>query len=1465
MPDNRILDHMLDRLYASLLRGPGLNCRPHHSRQRLDVTMLSHFGDADPATLLPALLEGDHRISFSAKVPAPDPVEANVHFDSERADVDEAVDTEPDPQQAAQRKAERAWQRQKSLLTKLRNCSEDAREYEQQTGVPVMFVGYPVLSFPPIGAGGSKRVLAPIAFVPVGIEVSAGHKAGVELHAVGRGVDLVVPNPALVAWVERETGQPLEFSFERDDNEDSEQAEQPWDEIAQLITTITQRMSIEGVDAAALTDPANVALQPVPIAADLPDQPAVLPSAVLGMFPTSNEGLLRDTKTMIAQPTIDGPVNNFIDVDPTEAAAPAGDDVPPVDRQRLVHAEDRLVALADPFQRRAVELARSADGLVVHGPPGTGKSQTITNIIGDHLSRGERVLFVCDKRTALDVVADRLEHLGLGALTAVVHDPKRDQRDLYMKIRGRLDELDDVKVHPRAERSLQQLDSELQGIHDELTELHEALMAERDDDPSFHDLVGEWLTIEPAATEPEIDELIDTASVATFDEHRESLHVLFERATSIAYEHNPWRMCLGVTLEAFLGRPIDKLREAMAVAVESARALDTTSNEHIPPFAAGEPLPPQVAAREQLAESLEWIAAHDDGATPARVAGWSPQQVEQAAAQMTSLADAEQLLRDGPLDGELSLTMRSAPIPLGQLNQSIADLDGYLDSASKWYGFLAFGAKKRATEALRPFGLKLSVDNAERVLKFTRGWRARRLLGDLAQQLDETPPTGAITDDASLTASLDQYHTAIRARRQSDAARNCDERTLEAMADANRRAPLIEGLRASRARADAIESLEAHLAGMDLYAEPWLSKVSAHVRDGRAATETMVRLEDSFDQAESVARVRDALGRLPDDMEAAATALAEAGIDTESALGALRRAVLRKAIGNHLAAHPALTRIDEEKLESMFVRYRELQAKKMAKVRDAILLRWVGLQKQRLLVSTGSRLNALGAALRRRLFVRGRRAMRLRQMIAAGDKLDEPDPLFDMCPIWMASPETVAQVFPLRQMFDVVIFDEASQCRLEEALPVLVRAKRVVIAGDPKQLPPTRFFESSVSTSESEELETEQDLFEAQQTEVDDLLAAALNLEVEQAYLNVHYRSRNADLIDFSNRQFYRSRLQAIPGHPSNKAVVPPLTLYHADGLYKDRANHAEAERIVQIVDDLLKRADPPSLGIACFNLTQRGVILDALDNRAVDDEAFARRYARARSRVGEGTFEGLFVKNLENVQGDERDHIIISTTYGPNEEGKFYRRFGPLGRAGGGRRLNVLVTRAKHEVHLVTSIPREVYQAAEPIPEGLTPNGGWLLFAYLRYAEEIAEEYETYRRIVEDHDNLPEAQALVHRIEPFSRFALGVGRQLARRHGTASQAHWGNDGFCVDLAITHPRRVDDVTVGVLCDLTRFAACPDRVEWEVYRSSILEWTGWTLKRIWTPTYVRDPQRVLNAIDRASAELAATDAGDEARD
>jgi hypothetical protein len=438
----------------------------------------------------------------------------------------------------------------------------------------------------------------------------------------------------------------------------------------------------------------------------------------------------------------------------------------------------------------------------------------------------------------------------------------------------------------------------------------------------------------------------------------------------------------------------------------------------------------------------------------------------------------------------------------------------------------------------------------------------------------------------------------------------------------------------------------------------------------------------------------------------------------------------------------------------------------------------------------------------------------------------------------MASPATVAQVFPREALFDVVIFDEASQCRLEEALPVLLRARRVVIAGDPKQLPPTRFFEAANTESDDTAAETAAEVFDRQQSEAEDLLSAALNLSVQESFLDVHYRSRDAALIGFSNEAFYNGRLLPLPGHPERHAPHSPIQLQRVDGIYADRGNEAEALAAVDIVARLLALPQPPSIGIACFNLPQRDLILDALDDRAAADPEFADRLATARERQGSGSFEGLFVKNLENVQGDERDHLILCTTFGPDAEGKFRRNFGALSRAGGERRLNVLVTRAREAVHILTSIPRAEYAVAPTADTETRITGRHYLYAYLRYAEACVR---THREDTDrPNDTTVTSSCTVRDTGRPSTVATALGQELHERLGRNTTVHWGNDGFCVDIALDHGTPAAPATLGILTDFNRYTRAPDPIAWEQFRTQTLTNLGWNLHRVWTPALFRDP-------------------------
>lgn len=1532
---------MLERLFASIASGPALNCRPHNSRQRIDWSALARLKDTDPAAALRALLSAEGACTVRALVPPPPartpPRQRSGDKNGAAAPPDNTTSTPPAPDttQAAEPAAppdpaepqSRAFSEQQALLTKLRVLVDEARTYEDDTGVHVLHVGYPLLSIPP-GQGprqgtGSRRVLAPIAFVPVEVKVGAGAGASVRIECKEEEVDRIVPNEALLAWIEQQTGKRRPELFADEDGAD------PWREITSIVAHICSALSIpvpEGftppfappvfpqsapafpppptpnptpaptptptpsttqdpprdddasLEAAPPSAPQPLTLPPTlpliaaPESDDLAGDMRIIPCAVMGLFPVSNQGLLRDTKELSEGAPFRGPVEHFVRAGVSFDAAPAqqGESAPqsPAAPRRRDHASDRLVAPADPCQARAVALARTSKGLVVHGPPGTGKSQTITNIIGDHLSRGERVLFVCEKRTALDVVYNRLETLGLGSLCAVIHDPAREQRELYMSIRDQVDRLTEEGLHPRAAAEIEKIDAELNAIHAELTALHQGLMHDGPDGRSLHELLGLWISLRTTDA-PALTGGGTPPALADIAPRETSLRELFRRAIDVEFARNPWAAAAGMPLSAFLSRPLDGHRRPLAALVEAAEKADAASRDTVPPFGPDVDLPAQTAARERLLPLLRSALAAPQ---PVRTlwAARTAQECEKAAALLAPAVAAAENCR-GPLDPELAASV-SAPPPVSELARRISALEAYRQSAAGFLHFLAFGKKSAAREALAPLGLSISPDHAARAAAFYGQLRSRLVVSSVVSQIEGSGPgLGQPPRDDAADAFF--AHSAVLA-----ALRACDSdpalaplsprlrEALRAGPGAEPATALEEGLARSRARAEALAALEECARAGGMLAADWLRRSAGVWRAGDAARPVCDDLASRLHQLEDVLRTREGLAALPPALRDACAGLVRAAAEPDAALASLWCAAAEAEIGARLSASPPLRELDPRRVQTLIDRARELSERKRELAVRAVRHLWLTRQRERLVASTGNRLSPQGADVKRRLLTRGSRAMRLRRVLEMGRAIEGGDPLFLLRPVWMASPETVAQLFPRDEVFDVVVFDEASQCRLEEALPVLTRGRRVVIAGDPKQLPPTRFFESAFGSSEAPEIESDQDLFEAQQSSIEDLLAAALSLDVDQCYLDVHYRSRNSELIEFSNRHFYGSRLQPLPGHPSNRAPAAPMSLHHAGGVYEKRRNEAEAAHVVRIVRDLLLSPRPPSIGVGCFNIAQRDLIVEKLEEAAAEDPAFAKALGEARQRRGKGSFEGLFVKNLENVQGDERDHIIISTTYGPDRAGRFYRRFGPLAMPGGGRRLNVLVTRARERVHLVTSVPRDAYAAVPPVPDGMTPSGGWLLMEYLRHAEMVTALYDSSEKNTQaDASADPSAAEFIEsETRTPSVVALALGERLMLKHGAGSIAHWGNEGFCIDLALRHPRSPSAVTIGVLCDTCRYTGAEDPVEWDLFRTGILTGLGWNIERLWSPVLFRDlagcEQRVLDKAALAAAQAPPVRAG-----
>jgi Superfamily I DNA and RNA helicases and helicase subunits len=301
--------------------------------------------------------------------------------------------------------------------------------------------------------------------------------------------------------------------------------------------------------------------------------------------------------------------------------------------------------------------------------------------------------------------------------------------------------------------------------------------------------------------------------------------------------------------------------------------------------------------------------------------------------------------------------------------------------------------------------------------------------------------------------------------------------------------------------------------------------------------------------------------------------------------------------------------------------------------------------------------------------------------------------VYKLLPCWLASPESVSALFPLKESFDLVIFDEASQCFAERGIPSLYRGKQAIIAGDSKQLRPGDFYQVRW---QEEDHDPEPDL------EVDSLL------ELSSRYwptvqLCGHYRSQATELIHFSNRNFYEGRLQLLPDFKMDRGN-PPIEYLKVDGVWEENTNHPEAIAVSECVQALLAKTPELEIGVVTFNAPQQMLIMDILE------EAFGKENKVLPS--------SLFVKNIENVQGDERDVIIFSVGYAPDKHGKVKAQFGSLNQAGGENRLNVAITRARRRIIVITSLWPHQLETSE------TKNEGPRLFKeYLNFAKDVSDQ----------------------------------------------------------------------------------------------------------------------------------------------
>jgi hypothetical protein len=1141
-------------------------------------------------------------------------------------------------------------------------------------------------------------------------------------------------------------------------------------------------------------------------------------NVTLANFNSRKMSLVRDYAELMAH---QGP-NPTFDALFSREARPVSDAPPPLP------IEERFdVMPADPTQAGAVARARKGESFIIQGPPGTGKSQTITNLLADAVARGKRVLFVCEKRAAIDVVFHRLQMQGLAPLTCLIHDSQADKK-AFIK------DLKDTYEGWIARSPARELDD-----------------ARRTAAAGFGGLLGRanrfrlaMQTVPGGADAPIVSliaralELQDLAASGVPDGRLPTQRDFLAAA--------PLARSLEQALRA-VGRDAVFARHPLRVLADEVLFTDD----------------PAAAVRTEAKAALTTLEVLS-GSQLARVAGTPTL---------------------GELVARLELVSRLRPLIL---EQALRLLDATSQARATFDALLVeletLGARARqALTAASAWKRPLAPDEVTTALTLARRFEASffsRVFGWLSPSWWQLRRV--------LNASFDFASKAIRPAwsevlAQLDA-RYAAEAAVRAATERGQQALSVKDLDAVRAVLATVKPEPGALADF----QRWLTTPGA--QDDGAAMLRTVEATVGFD-----ARVRRLLratgGRTAAEVRAMLTGL-EAGLPD---LPALLEPLRRLAAPEH--------RVVAELVREFEVTVDQLERDVCRAAAEQ------GLRERALDVLSGGDWDALrddalksGAALRHAnaeaIVERARNAFleNVARSVAPADTLGPEQKkrkkdyaagrrelehefgkttryrairdlatgapgvvVRDLKPIWLMSPLSVADTLPLEQSFDLVVFDEASQIPLEDAVPAAYRAAQTIVVGDEMQLPPTDFFGSGQADTE------EETPAEALGYELDaqSLLSHAART-LPSTMLGWHYRSRDEALIAFSNRVFYEGQLLTVPSVRRAVTRSPIVVKAAEDGVagarallersisfhrleaspYEQRRNVGEARYIAELVRELLERAEGKTIGVVAFSEAQQGEIERALAELGQEDPTFATRYEAELEREEDGQHVGLFVKNLENVQGDERDLIIISVCYAPDARGKMLMNFGPINKTGGEKRLNVIFSRAKHHLAVVSSVRWSA------ITNDYN-DGANCLRNYLRYAEAMSTgAVEEAAVALQAYSSRARAVTVRGASSLDGRIAASL-----RARGYEVDLGVGTSQFRCNLGVRRAGEAD-YRLGVLLDDGEQQARP--VEEVLHaQASVLAGFGWQTITVLHRDWYASPELVLQRLEAALAPAATT--------
>ena len=1051
---------------------------------------------------------------------------------------------------------------------------------------------------------------------------------------------------------------------------------------------------------------------------------------------------------------------------------------------------------ADASQTQVIAAARSGRNLVVQGPPGTGKSQTIANIIGGAAADGKRVLFVAEKRAALDVVHDRLEKCGLGPLCLELHSHKANRKDVYQELGKTL-----ALGRPTAPDT--ETFEQVRRVRDDLNRMS-ALLHKPDqlsgDTP--YGIIGMIADLNESGY-PVPDFTVANADVWGRQECAQRLEATAALAT-LTDEHGSearhrWR---GATKRL---NPLERrrLEGALRQALTRLEVL-RTSVERVPAAAtwagckriadAGTALQ-QLGALQAMPESVHALLRE-------QALGDRPQAALELCEQIAAWQRGKADLLAAVIENALAIDWDQARLVLAARGKSLFRwLNGdYRNAVSQLKSVFRRQAPKDLAGRLAILD-RLLESRAQRRAISKQAELGRQTLG-LAWREEDTgvdallPPLRWIAEQAGRMGSGERVRSQCAAIQP-----DCDLPGIEySLSDA------IQAWSAAwQSVADAVGLDVGTAFGQSRIDDLEFEAVSARVRLWIADPEAI----EGWHRLNSAGRHASELG-----LDEVRARIADGRLPTDRARQMLDF-VRAEAVWNRMCREePRLNDIDGADRTSKVEQFKDLDQQLQALTSHEVAMRHF----DSLPHGSSGQIGIVRGEIAKKT-----RHMRLRTLL---DRAGEA--VATIKPVFLMSPLSVAQYLKRGGLtFDMLLIDEASQVRPADAMGAILRTKQIVVVGDQKQMPPTSFFDRQVGGGDEVGAEEDEaDIQAAQVGDMESILSLCDARAMPGGMLRWHYRSRHPSLIQVSNHEFYDNGL-ICPPSPDQAGKVSGLRFAYVEGQYdrgRKRNNPIEAEAVAEAVLQHARRRPEQTLGVVALSVAQRDAIRNKLEWMRGENpelEAFCK----------EGKEEPFFVKNLENVQGDERDVIFISVGYGKDAGEYMSQNFGPVSSAGGERRLNVLFTRAKRRCQVFASIRHS------DIRIDVTKQAGpRVLKRFLKYAE------------TGDLD-IP----VLTGAEMDSPFEEAVAKAL-QDHGYNVAAQVGSSGFKIDLAVYDPDDDGRFLLAIECDGARYHSSSWARERDRLRQSVLEGKGWIFHRIWSTDwfYSRDAEmhKLLDAIDRA---------------